>query len=90
MAATRAWNRCSGPERAPCSLRSGSGGGGAGGGAQVREEKGLDQVRRDWSPLSKISGRFVLGHILSGAPKEDVVTAIHEHLRQAHPSSLKP
>lgn len=49
---------------------------------QVREEKGLDQVRRDWSPLSKISGRFVLGHILSGAPREDVVAAIHAHLRQ--------
>lgn len=49
---------------------------------QVQEEKGLDQVRRDWSPLSKVSGRFALRHILSGAPREDVVTAIHDHLRQ--------
>ncbi len=48
----------------------------------MREEKGLDQVRRDWSPLSKDSGRFALGHILSGRPAEEVVAAIHAHLRE--------
>jgi len=47
----------------------------------VQEEKGLDQVRRDWCPLCKDSGRFALAHILSGRPAEDVVTAIHDHLR---------
>jgi DNA polymerase alpha subunit A len=50
----------------------------------VQEEKGLDQVRRDWCPLSKACGRFALKHILSGAPPEDVVQAIHDHLREVH------
>lgn len=49
--------------------------------AQVQEEKGLDQVRRDWCPLSKEAGRFALRHILSGAPPEEVVQAIHDNLR---------
>ena len=48
---------------------------------QVQEEKGLDQVRRDWCPLSKECGRFALRNILSGAPPEDVVQAIHDNLR---------
>jgi DNA polymerase elongation subunit (family B) len=47
----------------------------------VQEEKGLDQVRRDWCPLSKEAGRFALRHILSGAPPEEVVQAIHDNLR---------
>ena len=45
-----------------------------------REVKGLDLVRRDWCPLSKEVGLAVLGEILSGAPREDVVSAIHGHL----------
>ena len=28
--------------------------------------KGLDLVRRDWCPLSKEAGAFVLDHIISG------------------------
>lgn len=47
----------------------------------MQEEKGLDQVRRDWCPLSKECGRFALRHILSGAPPEEVVQAIHDNLR---------
>jgi DNA polymerase alpha subunit A len=46
------------------------------------EAKGLDIVRRDWCPLSKDCGNYVLQQILSGQPKEDVVTAVHEHLRE--------
>ena len=45
-----------------------------------KEVKGLDMVRRDWCPLSKKCGQFVLDRILSGEPCEDVVAAIHEHL----------
>lgn len=48
---------------------------------QEMEQKGLDIVRRDWCPLSKVVGNFALKEILSGKPKEDVVMAIHEHLR---------
>lgn len=33
---------------------------------QVPEHKGLDIVRRDWSPLSKDIGNFCLQQILSG------------------------
>ena len=32
----------------------------------VKEMKGLDMVRRDWCPLSKTVGNFVLEQILSG------------------------
>ena len=32
----------------------------------VTELKGLDMVRRDWCPLSKQVGNFVLNEILSG------------------------
>ena len=32
----------------------------------VTEIKGLDMVRRDWCPLSKSVGNFVLSQILSG------------------------
>jgi len=46
------------------------------------EQKGLDIVRRDWCPLSKDCGNFALQKILSGAKQEDVVDAIHAHLRQ--------
>lgn len=44
------------------------------------EQKGLDIVRRDWCPLSKDVGNFALRAILSGQSREEVVTAIHEHL----------
>ena len=47
---------------------------------QVQEQKGLDMVRRDWCPLSKDVGNFALREILSAKPKEEVVTAIHDHL----------
>lgn len=49
---------------------------------QIQEQKGLDMVRRDWCPLSKDVGNFALREILSAKPKEDVVTAIHEHLHK--------
>jgi len=45
-----------------------------------REVKGLDLVRRDWCALSKDIGLAVLGEILSGAPREEVVERIHAHL----------
>jgi DNA polymerase alpha subunit A len=32
----------------------------------IREMKGLDMVRRDWCPLSKSVGNYVLDQILSG------------------------
>ena len=44
------------------------------------ELKGLDMVRRDWCPLSKNVGNFVLKEILSGKQREDVVMALNEHL----------
>lgn len=47
---------------------------------EIMEQKGLDIVRRDWSPLSKDVGNFALRAILSGQPREEVVNAIHEHL----------
>ena len=46
-----------------------------------KEMKGLDLVRRDWCPLSKDTGRFVVDKILSGVPREEIVAAIHDHLR---------
>ena len=49
---------------------------------QVQEQKGLDMVRRDWCPLSKDVGNFALREILSAKPKEDVVSAIHDHLNK--------
>ena len=47
---------------------------------QVLEQKGLDIVRRDWCPLSKDVGNFVLREILSGKPQEEVVALIYQHL----------
>eukprot|EP00850_Spirogloea_muscicola_P002464 SM000009S23593 [mRNA] locus=s9:972011:982036:- [translate_table: standard] len=47
---------------------------------EVMEQKGLDIVRRDWSILSKDVGNYCLQQILSGSSREDVVSAIHEHL----------
>ena len=49
---------------------------------QVVEQKGLDIVRRDWCALSKDVGNYVLGHILSGQAREEVVDAVHLHLQE--------
>jgi DNA polymerase alpha subunit A len=46
----------------------------------VTELKGLDMVRRDWCPLSKSVGNFVLNEILSGKQKEDIVITLNEYL----------
>ena len=45
-----------------------------------KELKGLDLVRRDWCPLSKDTGKYVVDQILSGNPREDIVMAVHEYL----------
>ena len=55
---------------------------GSGGFTTVMEQKGLDIVRRDWSPLAKREGNHALELILSGRPAEDVVEDIHESLRK--------
>ncbi|KAK9713540.1 hypothetical protein RND81_06G034100 [Saponaria officinalis] len=47
---------------------------------EVKERKGLDIVRRDWSLVSKEVGEFCLSQILSGGSCEDVVESIHAHL----------
>jgi DNA polymerase alpha subunit A len=46
------------------------------------ESKGLDLVRRDWCDLSKDLGNIVLQEVMSGRSAEDIVDAIHGHLRQ--------
>lgn len=44
---------------------------GAGGAChETLEAKGLDIVRRDWCPLSKDCGQYVLNQILSGKPAD--------------------
>lgn len=48
----------------------------------TRETKGLDLVRRDWCTLSREVGSTVLDFILSGLPREEVVSHIQEYLRQ--------
>lgn len=47
-----------------------------------KESKGLDLVRRDWSPISKSAGNYVLDRILSDASREEVVDKILDHLRE--------
>lgn len=44
------------------------------------ELKGLDMVRRDWCPLSKSVGNYVLKEILSGKQREDVVMSLNDYL----------
>ena len=44
------------------------------------EIKGLDMVRRDWCPLSKRIGNFVLQEILSDKQREDIVLSLNEYL----------
>jgi DNA polymerase alpha subunit A len=46
----------------------------------VQEMKGLDMVRRDWCPLSKSVGNYVLSQILSGKQREEVVLNLNEYL----------
>jgi DNA polymerase alpha subunit A len=48
----------------------------------IRQEKGLDLVRRDWCDISVDMGRYVLDQILSGKAREEVVEEIHEYLRK--------
>ena len=43
---------------------------------------GLDLVRRDWCKLSKDTGKTILDFILSGQPKEEIVTSIHAHMTE--------
>jgi DNA polymerase alpha subunit A len=46
----------------------------------IQEMKGLDMVRRDWCPLSKTVGNYVLSQILSGKSREEVVFNLNEYL----------
>jgi DNA polymerase alpha subunit A len=46
----------------------------------AHEMKGLDLVRRDWCPLSKDAGKYVVQQILSGMNREEIVQSIHEYL----------
>ena len=46
-----------------------------------RELKGLDAVRRDWSPLSANVQKVVLDLVLSGLEQEDLVTKLHDYFR---------
>lgn len=48
----------------------------------AKEMKGLDLVRRDWCPLSKDAGKYVLDQILSGNTKEDIVESIHNYMSE--------
>jgi DNA polymerase alpha subunit A len=48
----------------------------------TREDKGLDMVRRDWSGISRDVCEFMVEQILSGRKREDVIEAIHNHMRE--------
>ena len=47
-----------------------------------RELKGVDLVRRDWSPLSKNTGLKILDIILSGKSKDDIISGIYDELKK--------
>ncbi|XP_044179976.1 DNA polymerase alpha catalytic subunit-like isoform X2 [Acropora millepora] len=47
---------------------------------EVKEMKGLDIVRRDWSDLAKDAGNYVLAQILSSQARESIVENIHDYL----------
>ncbi len=49
-----------------------------------RELKGLDAVRRDWSPLSSKVQKVVLDMILSGLDREELVLKLHEYFRRLY------
>lgn len=42
-----------------------------------RELKGLDAVRRDWSPLSSNVQKVILDMVLSGMDREELVSKVH-------------
>ena len=46
-----------------------------------RELKGVDLVRRDWSPLSKNTGSKILDIILSGKTKDEIIVEIYDELK---------
>ena len=46
-----------------------------------RELKGVDLVRRDWSPLSKNTGSKILDIILSGKSKDEIIVEIYDELK---------
>ena len=46
----------------------------------VQEVKGLDMVRRDWCPLSKTVGNYVLEQIISGKSREEVILNLNDYL----------
>ncbi|CAH1980880.1 unnamed protein product [Acanthoscelides obtectus] len=47
---------------------------------EIREYKGLDIVRRDWSPVASESGKFVLEHILSDQSSDERAAAVQQYL----------
>lgn len=47
-----------------------------------KEIKGLDMVRRDWCPYSKILGNFVLDLILSGKERENMILEMNEKFQK--------
>jgi DNA polymerase alpha subunit A len=47
-----------------------------------KELKGLDLVRRDWCPMSKDTGRYVVDQILSGKPREEICIGIQTFLTE--------
>lgn len=47
-----------------------------------KELKGLDLVRRDWCNLSKDTGKWVVDQILSGKPREEIVSLIHDYMEE--------
>lgn len=64
----------------------------------IQELKGLDIVRRDWSKLAVIAGKFILNEILSDKPMDERIENIHMKLEKVkddllggvtHPSLLE-
>ena len=51
-----------------------------------RELKGVDLVRRDWSPLSKNTGSKILDIILSGKSKDEIIQEIYDELKNVSKS----
>ena len=49
---------------------------------EVKEVKGLDMVRRDWCPLSKNVGNFILDLILSGKERDVVILEMNNQLAE--------
>lgn len=48
----------------------------------MKEVKGLDMVRRDWCPLSKNVGNFILDLILSGKERDVVILEMNNQLAE--------